>query len=121
MRTKTQLAILLLCAQKYNLLFSFCLFVEAPLRKDIGGRCEAVPLAVAAFLFLSLLLLHLEGEELPEPFPCAAVSDGEGSLIDARGGDRLPLLLFELSKGEPGGSSIRAIACYFAALPLIAF
>ena len=32
-----------------------------------------------------------------------------------------PLLLFELSKGEPGGSSIRAIACYFAALPLIAF
>ena len=44
-------------------------------------------MAVAAFLPRSLLLPHLEGEEPPEPFPCAAVSDGrEGSLIDARKG-----------------------------------
>jgi hypothetical protein len=30
-------------------------------------------------------LSHLEGEEPPEAPVCAAVSDGEGSLIDARG------------------------------------
>ena len=71
--TKIQLAISFLCAQKHNLLFS------------------SVPLAVAAYSTRSLLLSHLEGEEPPEPFPCAAVSDGEGSLIDARVGDRLPL------------------------------
>ena len=52
--------------------------VEAILRKDIGACCEAVPLAVAAYPIRSLLLPHLEGEEPPEPFPCAAVSDGEG-------------------------------------------
>ena len=65
--------------------------VEAIFRKDIGACCEAVPLAVAAYPIRSLLLHHLEGEEPPEPFLCAAVSDGEGSLIDAGVGDRLPL------------------------------
>jgi len=59
--------------------------VEATFRKDIGACCEAVPLAVAAYPTRSLLLPHLEGEEPPEAFTCAAVSDGEGSLIDARG------------------------------------
>ena len=42
--------------------------VEAPLRKDIGGCCEAVPLAVAAYPTRSLLLPHLEGEELPDRY-----------------------------------------------------
>ena len=89
--TKIQLAILVFVRTKTQLAILFrLLFVEAPLRKDIGGCCEAVPLAVAAFLFLSLQFPHLEGEEPPEPSPCAAVSDGEGILIDARGGDRLP-------------------------------
>ena len=44
---------------------------------------DAVPLAVAAYPIRSLLLPHLEGEEAPEAPACAAVSDGEGSLIDA--------------------------------------
>jgi hypothetical protein len=108
--TKIQLAIL------FRLLF-----VEAPLRKDIGACCEAFPLAVAAFLFLSLLFPIWKVKSL-QSLSLALLSPMErGSSSMPGEGIGSPLLLFELSKGEPGGSSIRAIACYFAALPLIAF
>ena len=101
--TKIQLAISFLCAQKHNLLFS------------------SVPLAVAAYPTRSLLLSHLEGEEPPEPFPCAAVSDGEGEPHRCQGEEVSLFSLFELSKEEPGGRSIRAIACYFLPLAPRAF
>jgi hypothetical protein len=45
-------------------------------------------------ILFSLLLSHLEGEEAPEAPFCAAVSDGEGSLIDA--GERGYTLLGEI-------------------------
>ena len=75
--------------------------VEATLRKDIGACCEAVPLAVAAYSIRSLLLHHLEGEEPPEASACAAVSDGEGSLIDARVEGTHFLAKFVLSGDSP--------------------
>ena len=51
---------------------------------------EAVPLAVAAYPIRSLLLPHLEGEEAPGPFPCAAVR-WRGEPHRCQEGDRPPL------------------------------
>ena len=83
---------------------------------------QASPLAVAAPMAPALLLPHLEGEEPPEGFRCGRgrVSDGEGSINTWRiRASSVPL--FELSKEEPGGRSIRAIACYFLPLAPRAF